>query len=163
MRTALTKKQTVIEGCAGGSLISLADADTPGILVKPEVAHKQLEAERSQIPSGGSQGGSIQEGGGSTILISGQVIPGDPETPTPTPQAKRFHGTVTLDTTRVGRDASRIAEEVIAHLSGMVGATVTVTLEVETHIPSGAPDQVVRTVTENCNTLRFTNYGFEEE
>jgi len=45
----------------------------------------------------------------------------------------------------------------------MVGAKVTVTLEVETSIPSGAPDQVVRTVTENCNTLKFTSYGFEEE
>jgi hypothetical protein len=30
----------------------------------------------------------------------------------------------------VGRDASRIADEVIAHLSGLVGAKVTVTLEV---------------------------------
>jgi hypothetical protein len=42
-------------------------------------------------------------------------------------KAKRFHGAVVLDTARVGRDASRIAEEVIAHLSGLVGATVTVT------------------------------------
>jgi hypothetical protein len=31
---------------------------------------------------------------------------------------KRFHGTVILDTARVGRDASRIADEVIVHLSG---------------------------------------------
>jgi hypothetical protein len=34
---------------------------------------------------------------------------------------------VTLDATRVGRDASRIAEEVIAHLAGLVDSTVTVT------------------------------------
>ena len=38
---------------------------------------------------------------------------------------------------RMGGPASRIADEVIAHLSGLVGATVTVTLEVEAHIPSG--------------------------
>ena len=31
------------------------------------------------------------------------------------PKPRRFHGSVTLDATRVGRDASRIAEEVIAH------------------------------------------------
>ncbi len=37
---------------------------------------------------------------------------------------KRFHGTVTLDATRVGRDASRVAEEVIAHLTGLVGANL---------------------------------------
>jgi hypothetical protein len=78
-------------------------------------------------------------------------------------QPKRFHGTVILDTTRVGRDASRIADEVIAHLSGLVGAKVTVTLEVETEIPSGAPDHVVRVVTENSRTLNFTSQGFEKE
>jgi hypothetical protein len=63
----------------------------------------------------------------------------------------------------VGRDASRIAEEVIAHLAGLVGAKLTVTLEVEAEIPSGAPDQVVRTVTENSRTLKFTSQGFERE
>ena len=64
---------------------------------------------------------------------------------------------------RVGRDASRIADEVIAHLSGLVGAKVTVTLEVQAEIPSGAPEQVVRTVTENSRTLKFTSQGFEKE
>ena len=83
--------------------------------------------------------------------------------PTPAPITKRFHGSVPLDPARVGRDASRIAEEVIAHLSGLVGAKVTVTLEIEAEIPSGAPDHVVRTVTENSRTLKFTSQGFEVE
>jgi hypothetical protein len=72
-----------------------------------------------------------------------------PETATPggnTPpraaagKPKRFHGTVLLDATRVGRDAGRIAEEVIAHLDGLVHAKVTVTIEIEAEIPDGAPD-----------------------
>jgi hypothetical protein len=62
-----------------------------------------------------------------------------------------------------GRDASRIADEVIVHLSGLVGAKVTVTLEVQAEIPAGAPDHVVRTVTENSRTLKFTSQGFEKE
>jgi hypothetical protein len=78
-------------------------------------------------------------------------------------QPKRFHGTVTLDTARVGRDAGRIAEEVIAHLAGLVGANVRVTLEIQAELPSGAPEHVVRTVTENCRTLKFTAHGFEKE
>ena len=82
--------------------------------------------------------------------------------PEPT-QPKRFHGTITLDATRVGRDAGNIAEEVISHLSGLVGAKVTVTLEIEAKIPQGVPDQVVRTVTENARTLKFTSQGFEKE
>ncbi len=70
---------------------------------------------------------------------------------------------MTLDANRVGRDASRIADEVIAHLAGLVGAKVRVTLEIEAEIPSGAPDNVVRTVTENGRTLKFNSQGFEKE
>jgi hypothetical protein len=40
---------------------------------------------------------------------------------------------------------------------------VRVTLEIEADIPSGTPDNVVRTVTENSRTLKFTQAGFEEE
>ena len=75
----------------------------------------------------------------------------------------RFHGSAALNPTRVGRDAGRIADEVISHLAGLVGAEVHVTLEIEATIPSGAPDHVVRIVTENCTTLKFTTQGFEDE
>jgi hypothetical protein len=68
-----------------------------------------------------------------------------------------------LDPARVGRDAGRIADEVISHLAGLVGASVKVTLEIEAEIQSGAPENVVRTVTENSRTLKFTTHGFEEE
>jgi hypothetical protein len=70
---------------------------------------------------------------------------------------KCFHGSVVLDAARVGRDAGRIADEVISHIEGLVGSKVTVTLEIEAEIPSGAPDHVVRTVTENSRTLKFTS------
>jgi hypothetical protein len=43
-------------------------------------------------------------------------------------------------------------------------SSVRVTLEIEAGIPAGAPDNVVRTVTENSRTLKFTiNSGFEAE
>ncbi|NJM06103.1 hypothetical protein HC891_07715, partial [Candidatus Gracilibacteria bacterium] len=76
---------------------------------------------------------------------------------------RRFHGSVTLSAERAGRDAGKIAEEVIAHLTGLLGANVRITLEIEADIPNGAPDHVVRTVTENSRTLKFTQAGFEEE
>lgn len=68
-----------------------------------------------------------------------------------------------LEPTRAGRDTSKIAEEVIAHLSGLVDATVKVTLEIDARIPHGASDHTVRTVTENCRTLKFSNHRFEED
>jgi hypothetical protein len=76
---------------------------------------------------------------------------------------KRFYGTVHVDPARVGRDAGRIADEVIAHLVGLVGSQVRVTLEIEGDFASGVSDHVVRTVTENGRTLKFTSLGFEVE
>jgi predicted AAA+ superfamily ATPase len=146
------------KGLRGGQMVMLSDPHMPGLLVKPEVAAKQLDAERTAPPVA-----RPESPGGDTGTTSHppHVTPSDPQ-PVAT-KAKRFHGAVTLDTARVGRDASRIAEEVIAHLSGLVGATVTVTLEIEAAIPSGVPDHVVRTVTENSRTLKFTSQGFEKE
>ena len=74
---------------------------------------------------------------------------------------RRYHGTAQLDPTRVGRDAGRIAEEVIAHLVGLTGAEVTVTLEIQAQVPGGVSDNVVRIVTENGRTLKLTSQGFE--
>ena len=150
-------------GLRGGQLVSLPDAGAPGLLVKPDVARRQLDAERPQpagpggAPADPVPGGESPDPGGRSGTED--IPPDKPEAAKPT----RFHGTVTLDPTRVGRDAGRIADEVISHLSGLVGAKVTVTLEIEAEVTSGAPDHVVRTVTENSRTLKFTNQGFEKE
>ncbi len=40
---------------------------------------------------------------------------------------------------------------------------MTGTLEIDATIPDGAPDHVVRTVTENSRTLKFESHGFENE
>jgi hypothetical protein len=74
-----------------------------------------------------------------------------------------FYGTVELDATAVGRDAGQIGEAVIQHLAGQVGARVKVTLEIEAELPEGAPDNVVRTVSENARTLKFKSAGFEPD
>ena len=89
--------------------------------------------------------------------------PPDPEPPTPPRKVRRYHGSVKLDPTRIGRDASQIASEVMSHLSGLMGADVRVTLEIEADMPDGAPEHVVRVVTENSRTLKFDDSGFEEE
>ena len=149
-------------GLRCGQVISIMDSDAPGILVKSEIAVKQMDEEKCNQPGGETPVGPAIEGDGPATAGPGAGPTGTPDVP-PAVKLKRFHGTVTLDATRVGRDASRIADEVIAHLSSLVGAKVTVTLEVEADIPSGAPDHVVRTVTENSRTLKFTSQEFEKE
>jgi len=126
-------------------------------VVKPDVARQQIDAEAARAEAATAPGGGTVT---TPTLPAGSEI--GPPTPAP-PTRRRFHGSVTLDPTRVGRDAGRVAEEVIAHLAGLPGAQVQVTLEVEASLPEGAPENVVRTVTENSRTLKFTTQGFEEE
>lgn len=144
-------------GLRGGTMVTVVDAHTPDLVVKPNVASKQLDAERAVLTP--PEGGPGQPPGAPMPPAPGATVAPTPDTVKP----KRFHGTVVLDATRLGRDAGKIAEEVIAHLAGLVGANVKVTLEIEADVPSGAPDNVVRTVTENCRTLKFSEQGFERD
>ena len=134
-----------------------SDASQNGLLVKPGPAQRQFAAETQKADIKLTQQ-SVAGGGGKPVAPSE-----DKKGKQPQVGPKRFHGSVTLDSKRVGRDAGRIADEVIAHLGGIVGANVKVTLEIEAEIPSGASDHVVRTVTENCRSLKFDSQGFEKE
>jgi len=145
-------------GLRFGGHISVTEND-PGLLVRPDVARRQIDQETAPpIPPGTDTG--------DTPFPRPTPAPatGTPPEPIQPPKPKRYHGTVVLDPERVGRDAGRIADEIITHLVGLVGSSVRVTLEIEAAIPDGAPDNVVRTVTENSRTLKFTsNSGFEME
>ncbi|OPX33848.1 MAG: hypothetical protein B1H11_11870 [Desulfobacteraceae bacterium 4484_190.1] len=141
-------------GLKTGQLTSIV-MDGHSLVIKPEAAKRQLETEKTEPEVPGEERKPKE-------AVSGKETHEDIETAKPA-QPRRFHGSVRLDATRLGRDAGKIAEEVVQHLSGLVGAEVEVTLEISTKIPDGAPEHVVRTVTENCNTLHFTSYGFEED
>ncbi len=138
------------------------------LLVKPDVAMGQLEAEKPANPP--------------TTAETDSVISSDPDRPPSLPSGvgltakespddlvekkpvlRRFYGIVSIDPLRINRDAPAITNEVIQHLTRLSGARVKVTLEIEAEIPDGAPDDVVRTVTENCRTLKFNNQSFELE
>jgi hypothetical protein len=146
-------------GLRAQQVVSVTE-DSTGLVVKPDVARRQMDAGMpATIPD--------REGNARAPIstpVSGDGRSSVVTTPAPgTLLPRRFHGTVELDPARAGRDASRIADEVIAHLVGQVGADVRVTLEIEATLPSGASDQIVRTVTENSRTLKFTSHAFERE
>jgi predicted AAA+ superfamily ATPase len=132
--------------------------DAQSLLVKPTVAVRQLteeaqkrrEKEGEKTESPGTDGEGVKEA----------ELPSRPKPEPPCP--RRFHGSVSLDSARLGRDAGRVAEEIVQHLVGLPGADVEIHLEIQASIPGGAPDNVVRTVTENCRTLKFKTHGFEE-
>jgi predicted AAA+ superfamily ATPase len=142
----------------------VSEGNDSGLVVNPAAAQRQLSAESAPMPP--APGSTTSAGSASPSTSGAGAGKGQSTTSSPVGSParvlRRFHGTVTLDTERVGRDASRIAEEVIAHLVGLLDANVRVTLEINAELPSGVPDNVLRNVTENARTLKFDSQGFEE-
>jgi len=62
----------------------------------------------------------------------------------------------------MAKDSSEIAQAIVQRLASLIDADVVVTLEVQANMPGGAPDAVVRTVSENARTLKFDSCNFEE-
>ena len=137
----------------------IAEGDT-GLLVKSEIARQQMDAEAVAVavPAGGPGIDYVPQ-----PLDPGKVGDGSIVALINPPRARRYHGSVKLDPTRPGRDAGVIADEIIAHLTALVGANVNITLEIQAEIPGDIPDNVIRTVTENSRTLKFEASGFESE
>lgn len=137
------------------------------LIVKPELAQRQFEADAAAKavtpPVVKEKTGSyktekektidtvVTENGSSDSQVTVIVSP------------KRFYGSVKLDALRLRRDIAHIADEVIQHLSSLVDAEVEITLELQVTVPEGVPENVIRTVSENCRVLKFSNQGFEQE
>ncbi len=152
--------------------------DRTACLVKMDVAKKQIqedeeerrrkeqEAKDERRRQGGSSvspqaGTGTGSGTETTPTVNPPITPPEPPTPPPPPKDTRFFMSAPLDTTRIGRDVQRLVEEIISHLTDTDGAQVTLNLEVSAESPDGFSDSTVRTVQENCQTLRIRNCGFE--
>jgi predicted AAA+ superfamily ATPase len=143
-----------------GSISLAGDA----VLVKPEVAAKQIEEDRAKQAAAGAGPTPLVPGPQPQLPLGAPGTGAGPSVPKTTAASspRRFHGSDQMDPMRLSRDASKVADEVVQHISKLVGAQVDVTLEIRADIPEGAPENVVRTVTENCRTLHFKDHGFEE-
>ena len=78
------------------------------------------------------------------------------------PTNTRFSMAATLDSTRVIRNVSSLMDEIINHLTSIHGANMEIRLLVDATIPEGAPQGTVRTITENCKTLKVEDFGFDD-
>lgn len=140
------------------------------LLVKPSVAMKQIMEERKPDAPGGSSmpdssGDSSKAGG----FGNGQEQPQSSSTSAQTggsdaaaPKNTRFFMSAKLDNTRVNKNVNDYLTEIIQHLMAVDGADVELTLEVSVNAPEGIPSTTVRTVSENCRTLKIQNFGFED-
>lgn len=67
-----------------------------------------------------------------------------------------------LDNTRVIRDLQKYLDEDITHLSTPDNCEVELSLGVSVNSPNGFVPGIVRTVTENCRTLRIDNFEIDK-
>jgi hypothetical protein len=151
------KRQRYV-GLRGNCHVTL-DVDSSALLVKPEIALRQMEADKpSAAPS--------SETAASSAATANQDIPGSEagaSKPRHLAKPTHFFGSVKLDPARLNRDAAQVSAEVIQHLTSLIGADVEVTMEIQARVADGIPENVVRTVSENCKTLKFQNQGFEQD
>ena len=139
--------------------------DNHTCLVKVDVARKQMEEDTKGTPGPGADpgtgpGAEPGAGPGEGPGAAAGEGPGAVSVPT---KPTAFVGSVKINGGRVGRDAARIADEVLAHLAALPGAEVNVTLEVQVRVSQGVGDDVVRIVSENANALNFDHASFERE
>src|SRR5438876_11595636 len=152
------------------------------VLVKPEVAAAQLAAEAATVlprvatmtynETLTKSSSAVSERSGASVIEPATTVsmpalphsPGQATTPvSEEPEFHRFYGSVKINARMMAGDAGKIMEEVVKHLTTLYGANVQVTLEIQANIPGGVPEGAVRTVTENCRTLGYEGFGFEEE
>ena len=105
----------------------------------------------------GRSGSSAGAGSGGT----GRLGLGGGASTTPGPINTHFFMSAKLDNVRINKDVNTFVQEIINHLSAVDGATVELKLEVEVNAPNGIPNGTVRTVSENCRTLKVDDFGFD--
>ena len=139
------------------------DIDKSAYLVKVDAAIKQISSEQQGLqstqpdeaptPTAQANNGdqSPVRSGASTTII-----------PPPAKAPRSFFLSASLDNTRINRDVQRLVEEVISHLSISEGCEIEISLEVSAKAPVGFSVPTVRTVLENCSTLKVKDFGFED-
>lgn len=151
--------------------IPTTEEEGRALLVKPEVARRQLEEEWARTFKPSAEGMDEHD----DILLSGQqeakrtsLQPEEPRLP-PKPlrrQPVRFSGHVRLNANQLESEVNRVREEVIRHLeeaAKRAGGDITLELSITANFPNGgAPESAVRTVEENCRALSFAKAEFRE-
>jgi predicted AAA+ superfamily ATPase len=145
-----------------------------GLLVKVSAAQRQvaeIEAQKAEQ----ARASASASGEASAVPSASVVVPvfypsptkdsSAPVHETPPAPAKdvRFFMSFPLNNTRINRDVQQVVEEIIQHLANADGSQLRLTLEVEAVSDQGFSPPIVRAVSENCRTLRVTNFGFVKE
>lgn len=153
--------------------------NTSDLLVKPDVARKQIDADREaeraraekEAAEGAASGagdsdasvnpiGNPVEGpnldGSGTMVVQDWVIE-----PRSSSAKTSFAMSAKLDNTRVNRNVQSIVEEIVSQLSMLDDVDIQLSFEVKAKAENGIPVSTVRTVSENCSTLGINDFRFD--
>jgi hypothetical protein len=142
---------------------SVDTVDKSELLVKVAIAGKQIDDEQPNKQTQGvppmeaeavSDNDAVRTTPVNSMQSADRQQPHVPNT--------HFYMSAPLDNTRINRDVQKLIEEVIGHLATIDGAQLEVTLEINLKASKGIPAQTIRTVSENCRTLKIKDFGFDE-
>ncbi|CAN5820249.1 Swt1 family HEPN domain-containing protein [soil metagenome] len=140
-------------------------ADGQSVVVKSDVARAQIELEKEQeaARTGTGKLRGVRNGTTGTYDPTSMDIE-DEDDVVVAPVYRRFFGSVEItDLVRFGREAGKINEEILTHLTNVPGAKVKVTIEIEADFPEGVEDRPRGIVQENASALNFDEAEFERE
>lgn len=127
-----------------------------GLLVRPDVANAQFAADRAAaateplIVSGGTAGGNG--------AVSPFVEPG-----TPGKAPEHFFLRVRAnDVTKLPRVATQLANDIVAHLASIGGASVEVSIEVKADVSGGINAQLEERLRKNAAAHQFPDPEFNQ-
>ena len=155
-----------IEGKFDGFLFGQpgVSLDDTLLLIEPETAKQYALTQQKQIVGDPRQEGTLDAGTG-TATDKPSIPP--PERPIGgtslfvAPNAKTFHGSVSVVAILAKSKLNTIADEVISLLASDPNATLRITLEIDAEFPGGVSDSIKRGVSENTSSLGFKTKDWE--
>jgi len=128
------------------------------LLVRPDIAEKQREAEKQDEGDSSTDDGTVDEGGedGRKDDERKKVVVVEH----PTLSKTRFYGVKTISSDKIALDFRNLSDEVLAHLRDPK-VNLVVRIEIEATDANGFDENTIRTVSENAKTLKFDQSGFE--
>jgi hypothetical protein len=132
------------------------------LVVKPEVALAQRQRETTPGPSidpNPDSGPDTGPGPGPEP----EPRPGPEPRPSLKPKIDYFFGSKSLSQVHYGLEFKKLIDEVLQHLAATPGVDLKVRVEIEAQAPDRFSDFQIRTVSENCNALKFDQAEFEGE
>lgn len=144
---------------------TMVTLDADALLIQRDAAHAYREASKppatTELPAGDAKGGDY------TVTpeqpVGGSVV-GTPsvDSTSQTAAKKHFYGTVNIDPVKAKMNFAEIFDEVIEQFTTRVGVNVRISIEIQADSGSGFDESLQRTISENCNVLKFSSAEFEE-